>query len=341
MDNYEKNKNYFKTLTPGKLLGLSKITNDKGQFKVLALDQNNSFKKALTKMFEQESNPHNPTGEEITQTKMAITAVLSPYATAVLLDVSYGLGQAVASGSLHRNSALIGRLEASTDPGIPAQIEANWSVQKIKKMGCNAVKLLLYMDTKNVQFTQKQMEFLYSIERECQKEDILLMVEELTFPLPNEDKDSDEYKARKSENIIQSAKIIGPHCDILKLEYPGSDRVKELNEVASRPWVLLSAGQPYDQFRSQVEQSMSSGASGIMAGRAIFNDYFAIKDFKEREKFLVTTAVQRMQELGEIVENKAVGWLDRYSLSSADLKANLSADWYGGAKQQDSNNGEY
>lgn len=52
MDNYEKNKNYFKTLTPGKLLGLSKITNDKGQFKVLALDQNNSFKKALTKMFE-------------------------------------------------------------------------------------------------------------------------------------------------------------------------------------------------------------------------------------------------------------------------------------------------
>src|SRR5258708_9939161 len=142
-------KEYFRTLTQGKLMGLRQIIDASGKFKVFALDQSNSFKKALRALHEKQGHPKEPTYEEIRDTKMEITAALSGLATAVLLDVNYGLRQCINTGALARCVGLIGRVEASKDARIPAEYQPGWSVEKIKKMGCGAVQLLVYMDVED------------------------------------------------------------------------------------------------------------------------------------------------------------------------------------------------
>jgi len=146
------------------------------------------------------------------------------------------------------------------------------------------VKLLVYLDTTDAKNTRAQEAFVKQVWRECQKWDILLMIEELSYPRKGEDKDAPEYLVRKSRNILEACKLIGPYADILKLEFPGNlksmgeaeimDNLEALDEAAIRPWVLLSAGEKFDVFIQYVEMAMKAGSSGYMAGRAIFNEYF-------------------------------------------------------------------
>lgn len=321
-------KEHYRTLTPGKLMGLRQITDARGKFKVLALDQSNSFKKSLRAMHERTHRPGEPAYEEIRDAKLEITSVLSPAASAVLLDVNYGLRQVLNAGVLARGVGLIGRVEASRDAGIPGELEPGWSVAQIKRMGCSAVKLLVYMDSENAGYTADQMRFVQQIHADCQREDILLMVEELSFPRQGEDKKSPAYVARRPKNIIESARRIGPYCDVLKLEYPGEENLKALNEAAIRPWVLLSAGEKFDIFVKQVESAMKAGASGIMAGRAIFNEYFEQNTSKDRSTFLKTAGLQRMKTLTDLVDRYAASWQARAGLSSADLAASMDPHWY-------------
>src|SRR4029077_1262751 len=245
-------KDHFRNLSPGKLVGLRQITDSNGKFKVFALDQSNSFKKALRALHEKLGTPKEPTYEEIRDAKMEITAALSGTATATLLDVNYGLRQCINSGALARGVGLVGRVEASKDAGIPGEYEPGWSVAQIKRMGCSAVKLLVYMDMEDSAYTQKQLKFVKEIYDACAKNDILLMTEELSFPRKGEDKKTPAYVARRPKNIIESAKLIGPMTDILKREFPGDEHLKALNEAAIRPWVLLSAGEKFDIFQKQV-----------------------------------------------------------------------------------------
>ena len=83
-------KTNFVNLSPGKLSGLRMVTDAAGRFKVLAIDQSNSFKKFLRKLFEKEGQKREPRYSDIMNAKMEITEILSKNASAVLLDVNYG-----------------------------------------------------------------------------------------------------------------------------------------------------------------------------------------------------------------------------------------------------------
>ena len=329
---------HFLHLSPGKLSGLKNVSDSEGKLKVLALDQSNSFKKFLRAMYEKQGKKREPTHEEIMNAKLEITEALSPYSTAVLLDVNYGARQSLNSGALAHGVGLIVRLEASKDPGIASEVEPGWSVQQIKKMGGTAVKLLVYMDVEDKKATEGQMNFVKMIARDCKENDILLMTEELSYPRSGEDKSSPAYVARRPINIFVSCEMIGPCTDILKLEYPANIKTDDqktqeknlqtLNEKALRPWVLLSAGEKFDFFLKQVELTMKAGASGIMAGRAIFQEYFEYTDRYSQKKFLQTTGIDRMKKLCDIVNKYAAPWQKRYGISKEEHLKVVAADWY-------------
>ncbi len=331
-------KSHFVNLTSGKLMGLRQITDGADKFRVLALDQSNSFKKALRAMHEKAGKPAEPSYEEIRDTKLEMVRDLGAHSSAVLLDVNFGARQSVASFSLPKNVGLIVRSEASRDAGLPSEYEAGWSVEKIKRMGASAVKLLVYLDVEDKANVKAQIAFVERLSKECREHDILLMTEELSFPRKGEDKSSPSYKARKVKNIIEATKLIGPATDILKLEFPANmkddspaqmeDNLAALNEAAGRPWVLLSAGEKFDLFSKQVEMAMKAGASGYMAGRAIFNEYFDEPTAAARSQFLKKTGVERMQILNKLVDAHATAWNKRYGIGAADLGAAVRPDWY-------------
>lgn len=342
-------KNHFANLTSGKLMGLRQITDSNNRFKVLAMDQSNSFKKALRAMHEKAGKPAEPTFDEILGVKLEMVKALSPYSSALLLDVIYGGRQAPATFSNPKTVGLILRSEASRDAGIPSEYEAGWNVDKIKLMGAAAVKLLVYMDVEDKEYTKKQMKFVEQVSKDCAKNDILLMTEELSFPRKGEDKSSPSYKARKVKNIMESTKLIGPLTDILKLEFPANmkddsdsqiaDNLGRLNEVAMRPWVLLSAGEKFDLFAKQVEMAMKAGCAGYMAGRAIFNEYFDESTVEKRAQFLAKTGVDRMKTLNKIIDASAQPWTQRYDISPKDMLAAIKPDWYLGKGEKAGNGG--
>jgi tagatose 1,6-diphosphate aldolase len=331
-------KDHFVNLTPGKLMGLRQITDKTGKFKVLALDQSNSFKKAIVKLHDLEGVKADPTYEEVRDAKLVMVEHLAPYASATLLDVNFGARQAVNALVLPHGVGLIVRSEASKDAGLPSEYEPGWSVEKIKKMGASAVKLLVYLDVEDKAGTKAQLDFVQRVEKDCREQDILLMTEELSFPRKGEDKSSPTYKARKVKNILEATKLIGPHTDILKLEYPANmkddseqqqvDNLGKLNEAAIRPWVLLSAGEKFDIFLKQTELAVKAGCTGYMAGRAIFNEYFDQKAPADRMKFLTTTAVERMKKLNVLVDKHSTPWMNRYGIKPADLAHAVDPHWY-------------
>ena len=329
---------HFLKLSSGKLTGLRNVCDADGRVKVLALDQSNSFKKFLRALYEKQGVKREPTYDDVMGAKLEITEILSKYSTAVLLDVNYGARQCLNSSALASGVGLIVRLEASRDPGIAGEYEPGWSVKQIKKMGGTAVKLLVYMDVEDKKATDFQMKFVQQVSKECAENDILLMTEELSYPRAGEDKNTPAYVGRRTKNIIESAELIGPFTDILKLEYPADikmDDVKtqeknlaELDAKAIRPWVLLSAGVKFDIFIKQVELAMKAGASGVMAGRAIFQEYFDYTTRADQQKFLKTTGIERMNQMNEIVEKYATSWKKRYNLTSAELLKAVEPDWY-------------
>jgi tagatose 1,6-diphosphate aldolase len=92
--------------------------------------------------------------------------------------------------------------------------------------------------------------------------------------------------------------------------------------------VLLSAGEKFDLFVKQVDLAMAAGASGYMAGRAIFNEYFEQTPPEGPSKFLASTGVSRMKTLNAIVDAKAASWPDRYGISAKELAGTVDPSWY-------------
>jgi tagatose 1,6-diphosphate aldolase len=312
---------HFLNLGPGKLMGLSRVADASGRFKVLALDQTGIFRKAF-----------GGDAARIGMAKLRLTTVLGPYASSVLLDVTTSARQAINAGALPRHVGLVVRLEKACGPGDSGVEEPGWEVSKIKRMGADAVKLLVYMDVEDEKYVQGQLEFVKRASEACREHDILLMTEELSFPRLNAsepDNRAPAYQERRVKNILRATELLGPYTEVLKLEFPGPRHLAELNQAAERPWVLLSAGVDFDLFEEQVEAAMRAGASGIMAGRAIFKEWLDPESpHFQSDAFLNREAAGRIQKLASIVERVAASWLDRYSISHHDLASSIPPRWY-------------
>ena len=115
-------------LTPGKLLGLQRISNPNGTLTILAIDQNNSIIKMARQWLARQGEDREPAYEEIVEYKLELTREVSPAASAVLLDAVYAAWSAVASFALPRETGLLVRVERSgaarnSRGGIQGQIE--------------------------------------------------------------------------------------------------------------------------------------------------------------------------------------------------------------------------
>ena len=129
----------MKTISIGKLRGLQQISSERGTFTALALDHRQNLRKA---------NPAFVSDEELSRFKLDVTSALAEQATAVLLDPEVSAAQAIARGVIPNHVGLVVAVESTGYTGDAiarhAQIIPGWSVEKAKRMGASAVKLLVY-----------------------------------------------------------------------------------------------------------------------------------------------------------------------------------------------------
>jgi len=97
---------------------------------------------------------------------------------------------------------------------------------------------------------------------------------------------------------------------------PDPDELRKNCERLSRatkvPWVVLSAGADFDVFRGLVERACQGGASGFLAGRAIWKDAFREKSLEAQMAYIRTQGVKNFQALADLAHRYARPWWDFY-----------------------------
>lgn len=321
-----------RSLTPGKIRGLQATSTD-GVFCILAFDHRDSLRGML-----KPEKPETVSDEDIVQFKEVVVRPLATHVSAVLLDPIYGAVQGISSGAIPGNIGLLVALEQTGYVGAStARVTAllpNWSVSAIKKIGASAVKLLIYYHPDAGEITEKQEALVRNVIEDCRSHDIPLFLEAVSYSRDAaHPKNSPEFAALRPKILRDTAEKLsqlGP--DVLKLEFPVdiSFATKEadwrkacraVSDASQVPWTLLSASVDYDTYRRQVIVACQEGASGFMAGRAIWKEAID-KTGNEREEFLNFEASRRLKELKTIALREGRPWPDFFEAEP------LPEDWY-------------
>ncbi len=293
---------------PGKLRGLQRVTTADGFFLICALDHLSDFQELLA------PDPRSVDHARTVAAKMELIRNFAPLVSAFLLDAEFGLAQAIASRALPGSVGLMASVE-DEDYRIPpgarrTRLRAGWSPRQIKLIGADVLKLLWFFRP-DCATADHQRGVVRDLAAACSDLSLALVVEPIWYPLPGEDPQSDTWKAQRIEGIIASAhEAARLGIDMLKAEFPGdlsapggearaAEACRRLAGGIDVPWVILSAGVGYDQFREQVRVACAAGASGFLAGRSIWRDAASSHDPVRREAAMAE-ADRRLTELAAI-----------------------------------------
>ena len=312
----------MKPISIGKLRGLQQISSPRGTFTCLALDHRQNLRKA---------NPAFVDDAELSRFKLDVTSALASRATAVLLDPEVSAAQAIAERAIPNDVGLVVAVESTGYTGDAtarhAQIIPGWNVEKAKRMGASAIKLLVYYhpDSPTARETE---DFTVQVAEDCRKHDLTLMLEPLSYSLDENKKLSSEEKRYV---VVETARRLTPlGADILKAEFPLDvnemdeskwlDACKEISSASIAPWILLSAAVDYETFVRQVTVACNAGASGIAVGRAVWKEAVTMER-EERQVFLRNVAAERLTRLTFLCATLAKPFTDFYNIE-------VPFDWY-------------
>jgi tagatose 1,6-diphosphate aldolase len=327
----------------GKLRGLQQLADSRGMMTMCAIDHRGALKRALN-----EKNPDAVSYQDMVDFKLDLCQAVAPFASAILLDPEYGAGQAIAAGLMPGPKGLLVSLEKTGYTGDSTaritELLPGWGVKKVKKMGASAVKLLIYFRPDLKDIASKQLDLVARLADQCLEEDIAFLVEPVSYPIEKErinqgGTSSRKFAEIKPELVIETARqITALPIDVLKAEFPADikfeqDEAKllglcqQLNQASRLPWVLLSAGVDFELFRKQVKIACKAGASGFLAGRALWQEGVQIRSREKRLDFFQNTAAPRLKELAEIADIYGKPWYSR--LGAEDGKfVPLAEGWY-------------
>lgn len=328
----------MKKLSIGKIRGLQQIANPDGIFTMCAMDHRGSLRSMID-----EEHPEEVDYEEMVERKLELCSCLAKYASAVLLDPIFGAAQCISHGVLPNNTGLLVSIEASGYSGDKeyrlTKLLDGWNVEKIKRMGASAVKILVYYRPDLAELASKQLTTVNIVALECIKYDLPFLVEPISYPIGSEVNNPLQFAAVKEQLVIKTAQdITALPIDVLKVEFPADLRYKkdesepinlchQLDMSSQVPWVILSAGVDFEAFCQQVKIACRAGASGFLAGRAVWQEAMYIDNGRDRRQYLSTVGADRLKRLTEIANRYAVPWYKKLGLSSHEL-GQTSKRWY-------------
>ena len=280
---------------------LKDITRASGGFAMLAVDQ----REAMRLMFAAAGAKSPVNDSVLTDFKVNAAKILSPYASAILLDQQFCYRQAVEQNAVAKSCGMIVAADAFIPGnGIPVDsvvIDKSINPQAVKQDGAKALKLLVLW--RSDEDAQQRLEMVKEFNALCHSHGLLSIIEPVVRP-PRRGDQFDREQA-----IIDAAKELGDSgADLYKVEMPlhgkGTQQAllsasQHLNDQINMPWVILSSGVDEKLFPRAVSVAMSAGASGFLAGRAVWSSVIGLPD---SEMMLRDVSAPKLQRLGEIVD---------------------------------------
>jgi tagatose 1,6-diphosphate aldolase len=332
----------FMKLTPGKLAGLKAVSTERGVIAAAAMDQRGSLQKSLAK--EKGGEISDAMMEEF---KSLVTEVLTPHASAILLDPEWGLP---ASKRRARNAGLLLAYEKTgydkTGPGRLPDLLDHWSVRRLKEAGADCIKILLYytpFDPKHINETKHA--WVERLGDECRANDIPFFLEFVGYE-EGADEKGFEYAKKKPEIVTESMREFSKErygVDVLKVEVPvnmkfvegakafaaqkaysrkeAADLFLKAAKAATKPFIYLSAGVSNAEFTEALELAAESGVkfNGVLCGRATWKDgipVYAKQGAEAFRKWLQTEGVKNIENVNARLQ-AATPWYSIYGVESA------------------------
>ncbi len=329
-------------LTPGKLAGLRKVSTDRGVIAAAAMDQRGSLQKSLAK-----DKGGTVTDSMMEEFKSLVTEVLTPHASAILLDPEWGLP---ASKRRAKNAGLLLAYEKTgydkTGPGRLPDLLDLWSVRRLREAGADCIKILLYytpFDPKNI--NDAKHAWVERIGDECRANDIPFFLEFVGYEEGADEKGLD-YAKKKPEIVTASMKEFSKDrygVDVLKVEVPVNlkfvegarcyagqaaysrkqalDLFRQAAGVAKKPFIYLSAGVSNAEFAESLELAAEAGVkfNGVLCGRATWKDgipVYAKQGPDAFRKWLQSEGVKNINNVNDRLK-AASPWFPIYEVEPA------------------------
>ena len=291
---------------------LDDIAADSHVFSIIAMDQRNTLRRMFAAVGLDASD------DDLRVAKADVARVLTPAASGLLSDPTYGVPAITEAKALAPDCGLLVAAEPSErrsyqgeprthrDPALNAQWVLDQGGDALKFFGFHAPNVF------NVPHLVNGLADIGPLLVTA----IPLGVYNFTEGMNNVESASaagDSYNLRYILGaIIESARALDDlDIDLLKLEYPGSpEGCRRLAAILHRPWAVLSAGVPFDQFTDIIRiAAEEGGASGFIAGRSVWREVVGLAG-RRREEFLTTVALPRLERLIEVAEHRARPWTD-------------------------------
>jgi tagatose 1,6-diphosphate aldolase len=336
------------SFSPGKVRHMKALSDKNGVIAAAAMDQRGSLQKAIASA---KGVPQDQIGTDMMEEfKVAVAKILTPHASAILLDPEYGLPAAKARAS---NAGLLLAYEESgydnTKPGRLPDLLPTVSAKRLLDWGANAVKILLYYSAfDDPKVNEIKHAFIERIGAECQANDVPFFLEFVSYDPQGGDEKGLEF-AKQKPKLVTGAMVefSKPQygVDVLKVEVPinpvyveGSsvykgqkaytrqealEHFRHAADVAKKPFIYLSAGVSNATFVENLSMAAESGTdySGVLCGRATWAEgvpVYGKQGIKALEDWLSTEGVKNINSVNAAITT-AKPWYLKAGLSQSAL----------------------
>lgn len=330
-------------ITRGKFDGLNACANQRGVIASLAIDHRGNLLEAIA---DSRGPGGQATVEELLVFKTSVTNVLTPFASAILLDPDYGLG---ALSSRAPNTGVMLAYEQSgydvATRGRLPDLLPEQSVRRLVEAGAQAIKILLFYNPfDNARITSIKQAFIERVGAECIALDVPFFLEPLAYDdsIPGGENGA-EFASKKPEYVARAIEEFSRErygVDVLKVEIPvnpafvsgtraftgiyeaytrleAMQHFRAISAASSKPLIFLSAGVSDEVFLEMLELAAEAGTRfcGVLCGRATWQDGIAIfgrEGGDALRRWLAERGARNIQTINALLERIATPWWDAY-----------------------------
>ncbi len=313
-------------ISEGKRKGLEALSDKRGVIAALAIDQRGALRKLFSAATGME--PERIPRENLEKFKEAVSRILTPYASAILLDPEIGL--TAAAQRAEKSGLLLAYEQTGFDKAIPGRLPRlldGWSVKKLLAAGANGIKTLLYYSPFSDGAVNKQKQtWVRNVGEECAANDVPYFLEIVAYH-DDMDEKSLEFALVKPQVVTRAVEEFSGsqyRVDILKVGVPvnmnfvgdapagassaaytreqAREYFRQASASARKPFIYLSEGVSNELFSETLELAAEAGAnfSGVLCGRATWKGgvpVFAAQGMNALEDWLSSEGVQNIQRV--------------------------------------------
>lgn len=288
---------------------LTNLARPSGALAMVAVDQ----REALRGMFAAHQSTPVP-DSQLTQFKVDVARELSPFASALLVDQEFGIDAIIDQKVLAPTCGLIAAADLLVGPagGAATDTAVDPDVDPMRMRDIGSVGLKFLVLWRNDESPESRLKLVDEFNQLCTKSGLPSIIEVIVKPPTDSSRSFD----REEELIIAAKEASTWNADLYKAEVPFhgegdllaiTRNSQRITEAVGTPWVVLSNGVKAPFFADAVKACAQGGASGFLAGRAVWADIVGSADIPAA---LREVSIPRLEKLAEIVDQYARPWSD-------------------------------